>query len=150
MEGIILAARLQRAGRSEDIPEVFPGVVYQNDCSMANGLELPSKVEDSDIKRFRRLWWLCHTSSSLWCSSTCLLSFIPASVIPLSDNEDFGGTPLPFLHHLCHCSPTVGVLLLRDVTHSEHGCHTHRNERIWTDKIIFYEVFTFQLLHLSN
>ncbi|GFV44998.1 hypothetical protein TNCV_2082091 [Trichonephila clavipes] len=39
MEGIILAVRLYRAGRSGEIPEVFPGVVYQNDCSMANGLE---------------------------------------------------------------------------------------------------------------
>ncbi|GFY66383.1 hypothetical protein TNIN_346041 [Trichonephila inaurata madagascariensis] len=93
MEGIILAVRLHRAGRSEE--------------------RYLSKVEDSDIKRFRRLWWLCHTSSSLWCSSTCLLSFIPASVILLSDNEDFGGTLLPFLHHLCNCSPAVGVFLLR-------------------------------------
>ncbi|GFV44997.1 hypothetical protein TNCV_2082081 [Trichonephila clavipes] len=31
-----------------------------------------------------------------------------------------------------------------DVTHSEHGCHTHRNERLWTDKIIFGKVFAFQ------
>ncbi|GFY61626.1 hypothetical protein TNIN_485651 [Trichonephila inaurata madagascariensis] len=48
------------------------------------------------------------------------------------------------------CIPTTGTQLPMDMTHSEHGCHTHRNERLWTDKIIFDKVFAFQLLHLSN
>ncbi|GFT80374.1 hypothetical protein NPIL_559891 [Nephila pilipes] len=98
MEGIILAACLQRAGRSEEIPEVFPGVVYQNDCSMANGLGVKKKKRKEDRLPFdgmpsSRIFkgfvvfdgYVTQALRLLWCSSTCLQSFIQRQLyLPLT------------------------------------------------------------------